>query len=124
MMSNKHRELMARLVSAVYHGKGVTDQALRGAIKTAVAPGTDGLETDNSPIPAVLRPYLHKVGRHAYKLTDRDVETLIAEGYSEEAIFELTVSAAVGAGLGRLELGLAALSDARWPQGEANDEVE
>jgi len=115
---------MAQLVSAVYQGKGVTDQALRGAIKTAVASGSDELEAGDSPIPAILRPYLHKVGRYAYKVTDRDVDKLKRQGYSEDAIFELTVSAAVGAGLGRLRQGLAALRDARWPQGEANDEIE
>ena len=123
-MTVKHEDLMAQLVSAVYQGKGVTDQALRGAIRTAVAPGSDELEAGDSPIPAVLRPYLHKVGRYAYKVTGRDVEKLKGQGYSEDAIFELTVSAAVGAGLGRLRQGLAALSDSRWPQGEANDEIE
>lgn len=123
-MISKHEELMAQLVSAVYQGKGVTDQALRGAIKAAVAPGSDELEAGDSVIPAVLRPYLHKVGRHAYKVTDRDMEDLKAEGYSEDAIFELTVSAAVGAGLGRLRQGLAALGDARSLQGKASDEIE
>lgn len=123
-MISKHEDLMAQLVSAVYQGKGVTDQALRGAIKAAVAPGSDELEVGDSVIPAVLRPYLHKVGRHAYKVTDRDMEDLKAEGYSEDAIFELTVSAAVGAGLGRLRQGLAALGDARSLQGMASDEIE
>lgn len=123
-MISKHEDLMAQLVSAVYQGKGVTDQALRGAIKAAVAPGSDELEAGDSVIPAVLRPYLHKVGRHAYKVTDRDMEDLKAEGYSEDAIFELTVSAAVGAGLGRLRQGLAALGDARSLQGKASDEIE
>jgi hypothetical protein len=109
-MLTKHRELMAQLISAVYRGKGVTDPSLRTAVKTAVAPGNDQLESDDSPIPVVLRTYLRKVGRHAYKVTDQDLETLKVQGYSEEAIFELTVSAAVGAGLGRLQKGLAALN--------------
>lgn len=122
-MTSKHEELMAQLISAVYRGKGVTDQALRDAIKTAVAPGSDELLVGASPIPAGLRPYLHKVGRHAYKITDQDMENLKAQGYSEDAIFELTVSAAVGAGLGRLRQGLAALGDARSLQGKASDEI-
>ena len=123
-MASKHEELMAQLISAVYQGKGVTDQALRGATKTAIIPGSDELEAGDGPIPAVLRPYLHKVSRHAYKITDRDMENLKAEGYSEDAIFELTVSAAVGAGLGRLCQGLAALGDARSLQRKASDEIE
>jgi hypothetical protein len=109
-MLNKHHELMTRLISAVYHGKGVTDPSIRNSIKHAVVPGSNQLETTESPIPDTLRPYLCKVSRHAYKITDRDIETLKEHGYSEEAIFELTVSAAVGAGLGRLMHGLAVLN--------------
>ena len=49
--------------------------------------------------------YLDKVCRHAYKVTDADVEALVSAGHSEEEIFEQTVSAAVAAGLERLEAG-------------------
>ena len=54
-------------------------------------------------------PFLDKVRRHAYKVTDRDVEALKAAGHSEDEIFEQTVSAAVAAGLERLDAGLEAL---------------
>jgi alkylhydroperoxidase family enzyme len=50
--------------------------------------------------------YLDKVGRHAYKVTDADVQALKDAGYSDDEIFEQTVAAAVGAGLYRLEKGL------------------
>jgi alkylhydroperoxidase family enzyme len=59
--------------------------------------------------PDDFAPYLDKVRRHAYKVTDRDVEELKAAGYSEDEIFEHTVSAAVAAGLERLDAGLRAL---------------
>jgi hypothetical protein len=49
------------------------------------------------------------VRRGAYTVTDADVQELKAAGLSEDEIFELTVSTAVGVGLGRLETGLAAL---------------
>jgi alkylhydroperoxidase family enzyme len=49
------------------------------------------------------------VRRHAYKVTDDDVEALKAAGFSEDEIFEHTVSAATAAGLERLDAGLAAL---------------
>ncbi len=49
------------------------------------------------------------VARHAYKTTDAHVAALKQAGYSEDAIFELTLSAALGAGMARLERGLAAL---------------
>ncbi|HEY8629781.1 MAG TPA: hypothetical protein VIL73_04445 [Gaiellaceae bacterium] len=60
--------------------------------------------------PAELSGYLEKVRLHAYKVTDRDVDELKAAGFSEDKIFEHTVSAAVAAGLERLDAGLATLS--------------
>ena len=59
--------------------------------------------------PAELGGYLEKVRLHAYKDTNRDVDELKAAGFSEEEIFEHTVSAAVAAGLERLDAGLATL---------------
>jgi alkylhydroperoxidase family enzyme len=61
------------------------------------------------PHPPELGPYLDKVRRHAYTVTDRDVAELKAAGFSEDEIFEHTVSAAVAAGLERLDAGLEAL---------------
>ncbi len=109
-MPNKHQEFLSQLDSAVFNSKGVTEQRLRTAVKSAVFPAVSQPHGDDTTIPPALRPYLDKVGRHAYKVTDRDIEALKAQGYSEEAIFELTVSAAVGAGLGRLKRGLNALN--------------
>ena len=60
--------------------------------------------------PAELTGYLEKVRLHAYKVTDRDVEELKAVGLTEGEIFEHTVSAAVAAGLERLNAGLGTLS--------------
>jgi alkylhydroperoxidase family enzyme len=60
--------------------------------------------------PPELSGYLEKVRLHAYEVTDRDVDKLKAAGFSEEEIFEHTVSAAVAAGLERLEAGLRTLS--------------
>ena len=59
--------------------------------------------------PAELASYLDKVRTNAYKVTDQDVQALKDAGFSEDAIFEQTVSVAVAAGLMRLEAGLAVL---------------
>ena len=59
--------------------------------------------------PPELQPYLDRVLRHAYTVTDRDLEELKRDGFSEDEIFEHTVSAAVAAGLERLDAGLRAL---------------
>ena len=59
--------------------------------------------------PPELAPYLDKVRLNAYKVTDQDVQALKDAGFSEDVIFEQTVSVAVAAGLRRLEAALAVL---------------
>lgn len=59
--------------------------------------------------PPELTPYLDKVRRNAYKVTDQDVQALKDAGLSEDVIFEQTVSVAVAAGLERLKAGLEVL---------------
>ena len=58
------------------------------------------------PQPPEFAAYLDKVRRHANEVTDADVQALKDAGYSDDEIFEQTVSAAVAAGLERLEAGL------------------
>ena len=56
--------------------------------------------------PAAMEPYLEKVRRGAYRVTDGDVDELLAAGFSEDEIFEQTVSVAVSEGLVRLDAAL------------------
>lgn len=63
---------------------------------------------DRTPPPAA-QGYVDTVRRHAYRVTDGQVAALRAAGLSEDDIFELTVAAAVGAGLERLDAGMNAL---------------
>jgi len=60
--------------------------------------------------PAEFDSYLEKVRRHAYRTTDREVEELKAAGFSEDEIFEQTVSAAAAAGFERLAMALEVLA--------------
>ena len=60
-------------------------------------------------IPAELRKFVDDVALHAWKTTDEDVDALRRAGYSEEAIYEISVTVSAGAGLERLARGLAAL---------------
>jgi alkylhydroperoxidase family enzyme len=53
-----------------------------------------------------MASYLEKVRRTAWRVTDEDVDELRAAGFSEDEIFEHTVSAAVGEGLTRLDAAL------------------
>jgi alkylhydroperoxidase family enzyme len=59
--------------------------------------------------PPALAGYLENVRRHAYRTTDAEVRALKDDGFAEDEIFEHTVSAAVAAGLERLDAGLAAM---------------
>ena len=61
------------------------------------------------PAPPAFAAYLEKVRLHAYRVTDADVQSLKNEGFSEDEIFEHTVSAAVAAGLEQLDAGLRVL---------------
>ena len=61
------------------------------------------------PTPSDFAPFLDKVRGGAYAVTDEDVRSLLAAGHSEDEVFEQTVSAAVAAGLERLDAGLRVL---------------
>jgi alkylhydroperoxidase family enzyme len=79
---------------------------------TDYEPLIDRLRTAARPdrtIPAEAAAYVDTVRRHAYRVTDAQFEALRDAGLSEDEVFELTVSAAVGAGLQRLEAGLQAM---------------
>ena len=71
--------------------------------------GEDATGASGEGIPAALAAYADKVARHAYQVTDEDLGALQRAGTSDDVLFEVTVSAALGAALGRLERGLAAL---------------
>ena len=65
------------------------------------------LEGRMSEAPAQLAPYLGKVRREAWNISDEDVETLKRNGYTEDQIFEATAATAVGAALMRIERAMA-----------------
>ena len=108
----RHMPLVRSLQDSVLTTPGETTEALRRAVEARSAelggrPAREG--STSAEVPEALRSYVDKVARHAYKVTDRDLDDLKRAGYSTDAIFEITVSAALGAGLSRLERGLAAL---------------
>ena len=111
MASDSHATYTQRLIEAVLTNSGDTDPSVRQAVE-ALSARTGGDSTSQSDtIPPELIGYVKKIALHAYKTTDEDIEALREAGYSEDAIFEITLSAALGAGMARLEQGLAALKD-------------
>jgi len=91
-VSDPHAAFFERVRAAILETPGETEPDLRRRVAA-------GAETS---------PYLDKVRREAYRLADGDVDTLRADR-SEDAIFELTLAAALGAAETRLAAGLAAL---------------
>ncbi len=57
----------------------------------------------SAPAPSEMSAYLEKVRDRAYAVTDRDVEALKEAGFSEDEIFEQTVTVAIVEGLRRLD---------------------
>jgi alkylhydroperoxidase family enzyme len=119
-MDYRHAKHTRALIDAVLHGPGETDPRLRHAVEAQSAQLSghpSQHEADN--VPQELAPYTKKVALYAYKTTDKDIEALRALGYSEDQLFELTLSAALGAGMVRLECGLAALKGGQDASSEA-----
>ena len=106
-MDDRYTALVQRLVEAVLNSPGDTYPDTRRAVegRAAALGGRPGAAT--AELPAALDAYVDKVARHAYKVTDDDIAALQQAGYSLDAIFEVTLSAALGAGMSRLERGLA-----------------
>jgi hypothetical protein len=93
----RHEAAIERLRGAMLSGPAeLTPEVRRAALEGAPCDGPAG-------------DYVEKVRRHAYRVVDADLDALRAAGWSEQAIFELTVATALGAGLHRLDAGLAAL---------------
>lgn len=98
-MLDRHAELREKVLAQVLTGPGESDAAVRQAA------------ADNAGLPEDLRPLIAKVHAHAYKVTDADIARLQAT-YGDDKLFEIVVSAALGASRKRLMAGLDALAKA------------
>jgi hypothetical protein len=108
-MHTRYTALTQQLRNAILASPGETDPALRRAIEEQSAQWSSSTPQQVEQVPPELVTYVKKVALYAYKTTGEDVESLRKAGYDEDAIFEITLSAALGAGMTRLERGLAAL---------------
>jgi alkylhydroperoxidase family enzyme len=99
MTTDPHAELRDRAFRTVLDGPGHVDPAVRHAA------------ADGTSVPADLQTLVDKIHRHAYKVTDEDFARLRTT-YSDDQMFEIVVSAALGASRKRLFAGLAALEKA------------
>ncbi|SRR6266511_797893 len=101
----RYRSFHEKLKNAVLTTPGATPESLRRAVLER------GHETRSARdgLPPALARYVDTVAREAYTVTDADVAALQHSGHSDDALFEITVAAAVGAALHRLDRGMAAL---------------
>lgn len=98
-MNDPHAQLRDEILRQVLAGPGESDAALRQAA------------ADNAGVPPDLQSLIAKVHAHAYKVTDDDIARL-QPTYGDDRLFEIIVSAALGASRNRLMAGLKALEDA------------
>ena len=97
-MRDRHADGRRAVEDAVLQSPGHTSPALRRSLVRGEAPPDD------------LKPLVEKVRKHAYQVTDEDIASL-SDRYSDDELFEVLVSSALGAALLRLDAGLAALED-------------
>lgn len=104
---------MQAVVDAVLGAPGDADPVTRRAAFALGAKLGGRRDPDGGAgLPSELRPLLEKVARHTYRVTDRDVQEVREAGYSEDELFEVILAVAAGAGVARLERGLAVISEA------------
>ncbi|GCE21045.1 hypothetical protein [Dictyobacter kobayashii] len=111
-MHDRHALQMGAMLDAVATQAGVTTPALREQVKAYAR--RLSLDAGAAPldVPAELVAYVRKVTFHAYKVLDEDISCLREAGYSDDALFEITLSVAMGTAQARLERGLHALQEA------------
>jgi hypothetical protein len=116
--SDQHAIQWRNLEDAILRSPGALDASIRKALATG------------SDIPQPLKAYADKVTRSSHRVTDDDVRSLLAAGYSQDQIFEATLSIAFGAAQTRLQAGLTALRSAQLRRaapdvdGRAMEDVE
>lgn len=98
-MDDPHARIFDSLFRQVLDGPGESSPEVRRAAAR------------NLSVPPDLQPFVDKIHKHAYKVTDEDVARL-QTAYGDDQVFEIIVSAALGASRKRLMAGLAALEDA------------
>jgi len=98
VIEDPHASLRDRVLDTVLKGPGTSLPAIRHAA------------AEGKGVPADLQSVVEKIHRHAYKVTDDDMARVQAK-YGDDQMFEIVVSAALGASRQRLLAGLEALNE-------------
>jgi alkylhydroperoxidase family enzyme len=99
MTNDPHAALRDSVLRTVLEGPGESEPAIRHAA------------AEGSGVPADLETLVNNIHHHAFRVTDEDIARLLPT-YDDDQLFEIIVSAALGASRARLLAGLRALDDA------------
>ncbi|HEX7086013.1 MAG TPA: hypothetical protein VF198_06590 [Vicinamibacterales bacterium] len=113
--TDRYSPLVDAVERSVFDGPGRVPAAARAAARDHAARAVSGSAEppQASGVPDPWARHVDAVVRHAYRITDADIEALKAAGHTDDEIFETTVAAAVGAGVARLERALSLLKEGR-----------
>src|SRR5262245_54240138 len=96
-MRDRFKDLFAKFEKTIMEAPGETRPSDRGLARAGRSKRRE------------LEAYFQKLRETPYRVTDEDVANLLEKGSSEDAVFELTLSAALGAASERLSVGLEAI---------------
>ena len=99
MTHDPHAQLRDRVFQRVFDGPGESPSELRRAA------------AEGAGVTEALQSLVDKIHRHAYKVTDEDIAATQRQ-HGDDWMFEIIVSASLGASRKRLLAGLRALEDA------------
>jgi hypothetical protein len=99
MIHDPHDALRRQVIDSVVEGRADSDPALRRAAFSGAG------------LPADLATLVAKIHAHAYRVTDADV-THPAAVRGDDPMFEVIVSASIGAAEARFAAGMRALAEA------------
>ncbi len=105
--------LMNTVKHTLLTAEGELDPDLRAAAFAHAANAAGDPTAIVKPMPEPLASFVDKVTQRAYQIVDDDIEDLRRAGFSEDAILEAVLATAVGAGVSRVQIGMAALAGRR-----------
>jgi hypothetical protein len=90
--------------------KALANRILEGAGEAS--PSERKAAFNNSGVAEPVGTLVDKVARHAYRVTDEDINSVKMSGLSEDQVFEIVVCAAIGQATRQYDTALAALEAA------------
>jgi hypothetical protein len=106
------RARLQKMVDSVFQSEEGRGDLRRGAAALAAKLAGGVLEASES-LPAPMQRWVELVAKHAWRATDEDVAALKADGFDEDAIYETTCAAAMGAAIARYQIVARAIEAAR-----------